>query len=87
MIKVICNRYHTAHIYVGHDQINDCVTHLLTLLYKCLQSSQALPGSNSEHNTLWNLFLKTMVPYMSIIENWIFDGILNDENDEFMLKR
>jgi hypothetical protein len=69
-----------------HEKPSDQVTHLLTILYKALQSSQSLSGNNAEHKTLWDLFVNTMLPYVSMIEDWIYDGILNDEIEEFMIK-
>lgn len=69
-----------------HEKPSDQVTHLLTILYKALQSSQSLSGNNAEHKTLWDLFVNTMLPYVSMIEDWIYDGILNDEIEESMIK-
>jgi hypothetical protein len=69
------------------ETMSDRVTHLLTLLYNALQSSQSLSGNNAEHKTLWDLFINSMMPYVSIMEGWIFDGQLNDENEEFMISK
>lgn len=37
-------------------------------------------------NVYLNLFKITIEPYISFIESWIFEGIINDPQDEFFIQ-
>jgi len=36
-------------------------------------------------NVYMNIFKNTLEPYISFIESWIFEGIINDPMDEFFI--
>ncbi|KAL0480252.1 gamma-tubulin complex component Tubgcp5 [Acrasis kona] len=65
----------------------DRVTNLLTTLYIGLQTSQSLSKNHIEHQVLWDLFLDSMTPYLTMIESWTFDGELTDQCEEFFLTK
>ncbi|CAO2826132.1 unnamed protein product [Amaranthus hypochondriacus] len=63
--------------------VAEVAVHILDNLYKKLNESCLVQGGEEEaYRMLLHLFVGSLVPYIEILDSWIFEGILDDPYNE-----